>query len=51
MECLEKQQEIYWRISMEEKIIIRRAKINDFQGIHKLIMQVHKLLVNEKNDI
>lgn len=36
---------------MEEKIIIRKAEINDFQGIHKLIMQVHKLHVNERNDI
>ena len=36
---------------MEEKIIIRKAEINDFQGIHKLIMQVHKLHVNERNDV
>ena len=36
---------------MDEIIIIRKAKISDFQGIHNLIMQVHKLHVNEKNDI
>lgn len=36
---------------MDERIIIRKAKISDFQGIHKLIMQVHKLHVNERNDI
>ena len=36
---------------MEEKIIIRKAEISDFQGVHKLIMQVHKLHVNERNDI
>ena len=36
---------------MDERIIIRKAKISDFQGIHNLIMQVHKLHVNEKNDI
>ena len=36
---------------MEEKIIIRKAEANDFQGIHKLIMQVHKLHVTERNDI
>jgi ribosomal protein S18 acetylase RimI-like enzyme len=38
-------------MSMEEKIIIRKAEISDFQGVHKLIMQVHKLHVNERNDI
>ena len=36
---------------MDERIIIRKAKISDFQGIHNLIMQVHKLHVNERNDI
>ena len=36
---------------MEEEIIIRKAEISDFQGVHKLIMQVHKLHVNERNDI
>ena len=36
---------------MDERIIIRKAKISDFQGIHKLIMQVHILHVNERNDI
>ena len=29
----------------------RKAKISDFQGIHNLIMQVHKLHVNKRNDI
>ena len=38
-------------MSMEEKIIIRKAEISDFQDIHKLIMQVHKLHLNERNDI
>ena len=32
---------------MDERIIIRKAKISDFQGIHNLIMQVHKLHVND----
>lgn len=36
---------------MEEKIIIRKAETNDFQDIHKLIMQIHKLHVTERNDI
>ena len=36
---------------MDERILIRKAKLGDFQGIHKLIMQVHKLHVNERNDI
>lgn len=36
---------------MDERIIIRKAKISDFQGIHNLIMQVHKLHVNKRNDI
>ncbi len=36
---------------MEEEIIIRKAEISDFHGVHKLIMQVHKLHVNERNDI
>lgn len=36
---------------MDERIIIRKAKISNFQGIHNLIMQVHKLHVNERNDI
>ena len=36
---------------MDERIIITKAKISDFQGIHNLIMQVHKLHVNERNDI
>lgn len=36
---------------MEEEIIIRTAKTNDFKGIHKLIMQIHKLHVNARNDI
>ena len=36
---------------MGEKIIIRKAKLNDFQGVHKLIMQVHKLHVSKRDDI
>ena len=36
---------------MEEKIIIRKPETVDFQGVHKLMMQVHKLHVNERNDI
>ena len=36
---------------MDEKIIIRKAKLNDFSGIHKLIMQLHKLHVSKRNDI
>ena len=38
-------------IEMDEKIIIRKAKLNDFSGIHKLIMQLHKLHVSKRNDI
>ena len=38
-------------IEMDEKIIIRKAKPNDFSGVHKLIMQVHKLHVSKRNDI
>ena len=36
---------------MEEKIIIRKPETVDFQGVHKLMVQVHKLHVNERNDI
>lgn len=36
---------------MDENVIIRKATLNDFQGVHKLIMQVHKLHVNKRNDI
>ena len=36
---------------MEEKIIIRKPETVDFKGVHKLMMQVHKLHVNERNDI
>lgn len=36
---------------MDENVIIRKAKPNDFQGVHKLIMQVHKLHVSNRNDI
>lgn len=38
-------------MSMEEKIIIRKPETVDFQGVHKLMMQVHKLHINERNDI
>ena len=30
-------------MSMEEKIIIRKPETVDFQGVHKLMVQVHKL--------
>lgn len=36
---------------MDGRVVIRRAEIADFQGVHKLIMQVHKLHINERNDI
>ena len=36
---------------MNEKIIIRKAEIKDFNKIHRLIMQVHKLHVKERTDI
>lgn len=36
---------------MDERVVIRKAKINDFYGVHKLIVQVHKLHVNKRNDI
>ena len=34
-----------------EKIIIRNAELEDFEEIHKLIMKVHTLHVNARNDI
>lgn len=36
---------------MDDNIIIRDAKEQDFKKIHKLIIQVHKLHVRERNDI
>ena len=36
---------------MNEKIIIRKAEIEDFNKVHRLIMQVHKLHVKERKDI
>lgn len=36
---------------MGEKVIIRRAEVIDFQGIHKLVIQVHKSHVNHRSDI
>lgn len=36
---------------MNEKVIIRNARIEDFKEVHKLIMQVHKLHVNERSDV
>ena len=36
---------------MNEKIIIRKAEIEDFYKVHRLIMQVHKLHVKERTDI
>ena len=32
---------------MNEEIIIRKAKEEDFKQLHKLIMQVHKIHVEE----
>ena len=42
---------IDWRNKMDQKVNIRKAKQSDFLSIHKLIVQVHKLHVNERNDI
>ena len=36
---------------MKEKLHIRKAKIEDFEDIHKLMIQVHQLHVTERNDI
>lgn len=36
---------------MNKEIIIRRAKPKDFKQVHKLMLQVHKLHVKERNDI
>lgn len=36
---------------MNKEIIIRNAKIDDFEQVHSLIMQVHSLHVKERNDI
>lgn len=36
---------------MEEQIIIRNAKNEDFERVHELIMQVHKLHVKERSDV
>ena len=36
---------------MEEQIIIRNAKNEDFEQVHELIMQVHKLHVKERSDV
>lgn len=36
---------------MKEKIIIRKAKREDFCEIHKIVMQVHQLHVQERGDI
>ena len=36
---------------MNEKIIIRKAEIEDFNKVHRLIIQVHKLHVKERTDI
>lgn len=36
---------------MNEEIIIRRAKEEDFKQLHKLIMQVHKIHVEERREM
>lgn len=36
---------------MKEEIVIRNAKEEDFNQLHKLIMQVHKIHVKERMDI
>ncbi len=36
---------------MNEEIIIRKAKENDFEQLHDLIMQVHKMHVRQRKDI
>lgn len=36
---------------MGKKLIIREAKKEDFEQVHELIMQVHKLHVQERSDI
>lgn len=36
---------------MNEEIIIRKAKEEDFKQLHKLIMQVHKIHVEERRDM
>lgn len=36
---------------MSKKVIIRKAKKEDFKQVHKLIMQVHNMHVQERSDI
>lgn len=36
---------------MDKVIVIRKAKNEDFNKIHKLVMQVHKLHIKERSDI
>lgn len=36
---------------MEKEVLIRKAEIRDFDRIHKLIMQVHKLHIIERSDV
>lgn len=36
---------------MNEEVIIRKAKEEDFKQLHKLIMQVHKIHVEERRDM
>lgn len=36
---------------MNEEIIIRKAKEEDFKQLHKLIMQVHKIHIEERRDM
>lgn len=36
---------------MNERVVVRKAKIADFMKIHELIMQVHKLHIKERSDV
>ena len=36
---------------MNEEVIIRKAKEEDFKQLHRLIMQVHKIHVEERRDM
>lgn len=36
---------------MNNEIIVRKAKIEDFEQLHRLIMQVHKIHVKERRDM
>lgn len=42
---------IRMEIKMSEKVIIRKARKEDFRQVHELITQVHSLHVKERSDI